>query len=167
MDNQKFVIFGEWIKEPTMHETNDEISLKELKEIFRGYSQLENVQEEEMHIFIEDEDGEIDEVLFKEITKKHGRHRFHCHRCRKIDVQVSFNGREFHREFNPATTEKKIMHWLKEETGMSKEEMMNHELRIGNLNGEVMRDDLHLGSYITFPQCHIQLFLTPKERFQG
>ena len=167
MNNQKFVLFGEWVKEPKMHDVSEEISLNDLKQLFRGYSELESVQDEEIHIFIEDEDDEITELTFKEKIKKVGKHRFHGHRCKKIDVQVSYNGHEYCHEFNPATTGKKIMHWLKKEAQLSQEEIMQHELSIGTANGEVMHDDSHLGTFVTFPQCHLQLFLVPKDRYQG
>ena len=167
MNNKKLIIRAEWIKEPKIHDFHEELSLKDIKQLLREYSELENLLDEEIFIFIENEDEEVTEINFKETIKKFEKHRFHGHRCKKIDVEVIYNGQEYCREFNPATTRGKIMHWLGKELNFTSGEMMHHELRVDSITGEKINDDMHLGIFIKYPQCKIRLFLVPKDRFEG
>ena len=167
MKDSNIVLFGEWVKDPRVYNSEEELNLKSLKQIFRSYSKLESLRDNEMFIFIEDLDEEVVEDNFEELLKKAKKHRFHCHRCKKINVIISYNGKEYTHEFNPASTAHKIMLWTAHQAGISPNDTVGLIFRIESETGKTFENNDHLGSFVNFPKCNIHLYLTPKDRYQG
>ncbi len=121
---------------------------------------------EEFIFLLEDSEQELpSDKPIKEIGIKH-RGRIHIHRCRKVKVSVSFNGREVADAFPPSKTIAKIKHWADKEFGIEGVDATEHALQIC---GTAKRpdEDVHLGSLVRRPTCQICFDLVPKKRVEG
>src|SRR4051812_17869864 len=77
----------------------------------------------ELLIFVEDGDEPIQEVqVLREHAGPHGI-KAHLHRCRHVEVAVTFNGETVHHQFGPGATIARVKRWAAEHKfGMSKED---------------------------------------------
>src|SRR4051812_3848525 len=101
---------------------------------------------EDILIFIEDEDEPVDE-------KKHLHHcggpsgvKVHAHRCKHVEVKVTFNGETVDHKFPPSATVARVKKWAAEKKfGMTPDEAGEHVLQ---LSGTDMRPSpgAHIGS---------------------
>jgi hypothetical protein len=118
-------------------------------------------------IFVEDADEPADT---KELASKMGESRslkVHIHRCREIKVAVTFNGETVHHTFSPATTVAKIKKWAAERKfEMTEEEAGEHVLQITGTHDRPA-PNVHVGSLVGHPACHIAFDLVPDERVNG
>src|SRR2546430_2641375 len=65
-------------------------------------------------IFLEDGDEPIEEVLVvREHAGPHGI-KAHVHRCRHVEVAVTFNGETAHHQFGPGATVARVKRWAAE-----------------------------------------------------
>src|SRR5207244_2583711 len=85
-------------------------------------------REEELLLMIEDQDEEIMlDAKRIEVGIAH-RHRIHCHRCRRVEVAVNFNGATKACAFSPSTTIGKIKRWADDEFGLKGVDATEHAL---------------------------------------
>jgi len=121
----------------------------------------------EMVLFAEDIDDELDmSVLILEFEKPAGT-KIHAHRCRKIDVSVSFNGVTLPYVYAPSATIARIKrHAAIEGFHLSEEAAAEHVLQI---KGDTIQPapGTHVGALVRHPECHIAFDLVPKHRVQG
>lgn len=92
--------------------------------------------------------------------------RIHIHRCRKIKVSVSFNGREIGEAFPPSRTIAKVKRWADKNFEIEGVDATEHALQIC---GTAKRpdEDTHLGVLVRHPNCQICFDLVPKKRVEG
>lgn len=93
--------------------------------------------------------------------------RVHIARCRRVAVEVTFNGQTIERGFPPALTLARVKRWAAlRGFDMSKEEAGEHALQIG---GTHTRPSLntHLGALLACAVCEIEFDLVPDERING
>jgi hypothetical protein len=118
-------------------------------------------------IFLEDADEPVD---LKEATLKpdaKGGIKVHVHRCREVKVSVTFNGETVNHPFTPATTIAKVKKWAAERKfGMTDEEAGEHVLQIKGTH-ERPAPNIHIGTLVAHPHCHIAFDLVPDERVNG
>ncbi len=88
----------------------------------------------------------------------------HCHRCRKIEVTVFYNGEETNK-FNPNAKIRRITEWAKKKFGV--DEGRKWILRLGAADGEIIDSDSHIGRLVKFPNCNLSLYLTERCLIQG
>jgi hypothetical protein len=123
-------------------------------------------REEEILVLIEDQDEEIvlDAKLI-DVGIAH-RHRIHCHRCRRVEVTVNFNGVTKAHDFSPSTTIGKLKRWADDQFGLKGVDATEHALQIC---GTSTRPDLdlHVGSLVQHPRCQVCFDLVPKKRVEG
>jgi hypothetical protein len=167
MKDADVILFGEWLNEPRAYQSSNRLNLGVLKREFLKFSGSESFKENEIFIFVEDLDDEVVEENFIEILEREKKPRFHCHRCKKISVTITYNGVEYIHEFNPASTANKIMQWVSHEADISKNDAMQLILRAQSENGKIFENNTHLGNLVKFPDCNAHLYLTPKDRYQG
>ena len=77
----------------------------------------------------------------------------HLHRCRHVEVAVTFNGETVHHQFGPGTTVARVKTWAAERKfGMTPQEAGEHVLQI---TGTKDRPDpgTHLGAIAACPDC--------------
>jgi hypothetical protein len=125
-----------------------------------------SASEEEILLLVEDQDEElILDAKLIEVGIAH-RHRIHCHRCRRVEVAVNFNGATKARAFSPSTTVGKIKRWADDEFGLKGVDATEHALQIC---GTSTRPDLdvHVGSLVQHPNCQVCFDLVPKKRVEG
>jgi len=117
-------------------------------------------------VFIEDAEGvlELDHPLEKAGIRHRG--NVHIHRCNRIEVSVTFNGKKITRAFPPSFTIGRIKKWAAKEFGMSEKDASEHVLQIIGTTA-TPDEDAHLGTLVTHPNCHISFDLVPKVRIEG
>lgn len=90
-----------------------------------------------------------------------------AHRCKRINVFVTFNGRTVSDAFAPGTTVGRVKKWAAEKQfHMSPDEAGEHVLQIAGTQ-ERPAPNTHVGSLATHPACRVAFDLVPNERVNG
>lgn len=118
-------------------------------------------------IFLEDGDEPIREAA--KLRDHIGRAglKVHVHRCREVEVQVTFNGETVRHRFAPGSTVARVKKWAAEKKfGMTPQEASEHVLQ---LSGTQQRPDpnVHIGRLTDCPKCLVTFDLVPNERVNG
>ncbi|MFZ5610270.1 MAG: hypothetical protein ACOY99_11760 [Pseudomonadota bacterium] len=118
-------------------------------------------------LFIEDEDEPIDEgVHLKDRATAKGL-KVHIHRCRHVEVTVTFNGETVERRFPPSTTVARVKRWAAEtKFEMSEEEAGEHVLQIAGTHDRPAAGT-HIGALTNGKVCALAFDLVPDERING
>lgn len=118
-------------------------------------------------LYIEDEDEPIDEaVLLKDRGTTKGL-KVHIHRCRHVEVAVTFNGETVERRFPPSATVARVKRWAAEKKfGMSEEEAGEHVLQIAGTHDRPA-PGTHIGALTNSGVCALAFDLVPDERING
>jgi hypothetical protein len=118
-------------------------------------------------VFVEDAE---DELTGDTHLSDHGiknKHHLHCHRCRKVEVAVTFNGQVKSRKLAPSRKVKHVLKWAVEAFELHGVDAENKELRIGGVGGTILQSQQHIGSFVHAPKCHLDLYLTAIVEVQG
>jgi len=117
-------------------------------------------------VFIEDAEDvlELDD-LFENAGIRHRGH-VHIHRCHRIEVSVIFNGKQVSKAFPPSATVGRVKKWAAREFGMSEKDASEHVLQVSGTSTSP-HEDIHIGTLVTHPVCHISFDLVPKVRIEG
>jgi hypothetical protein len=116
---------------------------------------------------VEDADDELPEhACLHEHGVKH-KHRLHCHRCRKVEVSVTFNGQVKSSTFAPGKKVNGVLKWAVEAFGLHGVDAENKELRAGGPSGTILLSRQHIGSFVHAPHCSLELYLTAIVEVQG
>lgn len=118
-------------------------------------------------VFIEDQEDELGHHLLLEDVGIGTRHsHIHCHRCRRVEVSVTFNGVTKSRSFSPAATVARAKEWADTDFHLTGVDATEHALQIC---GTALRpdEDTHLGSLVHYPACEIRFGLVAKKRVEG
>jgi|SRR6267154_860325 len=92
--------------------------------------------------------------------------KVHVHRCRRIEVSVTFNSTREH-AFAPSATIARVKRWATETAfPMSPEEAGEHVLQISGTD-ERPSPGTHLGTLTSCPACRVSFDLVPNERVNG
>jgi hypothetical protein len=154
---------GEGIREIAHIEASPEHTFADVKLVIVKKHGLTD----ETLIYLEDRDEPIDErYLVRDHVGRAGI-KAHVHRCRHVEVGVTFNGKTVHRKFGPGTTVARVKKWAAESKfGMTPQEAGEHVLQ---LSGTTDRPDVgtHLGSIAHGPDCRIAFDLVANERING
>jgi hypothetical protein len=118
-------------------------------------------------LFLEDGEDAIDEQTpVGKIASATGL-KLHVHRCRRIDVTVTFNNDTVERKFAPGTTVARVKRWAAEQKfKMTPEEAGEHVLQIVGTQ-ERPAPSAHIGTLTSHPACRIAFDLVPNERVNG
>lgn len=121
----------------------------------------------EIALFAEDADGVIDgALLVRDIEVATGT-KLHAHRCRRIDVSVSYNNATVAYRYAPSATIARITrHAAIDGFHLSEEAAAEHVLQIKGSTVQPARGT-HLGALVHHPECRIAFDLVPKVRVQG
>lgn len=93
--------------------------------------------------------------------------RLHVHRCRRVEVSVTFNGVTKEHRFGPGTTVAAVKKWAAIAAfGMDPADAAEHVLQIGG-TADRPEPDTHIGALVTCPDCHVQFDLVPLKRVEG
>jgi hypothetical protein len=118
-------------------------------------------------IFLEDQDGALeDHLVIKELCGSAGA-KMHLHRCRHVEVAVTFAGETVHHRTSPAATVARIKHWAAvTKFGMTEEEAGEHLLQIAGTQDRPA-PGTHVGTLASCPDCRVGFDLVPDERVNG
>ncbi|MQB46042.1 hypothetical protein [Rhizobium sp. ICMP 5592] len=118
-------------------------------------------------LFLEDEDEPLNETtLVKERASAKGL-KVHIHRCRHVEVTVTFNGETAERRFSPSATVARVKRWAAEKKfGMSEDEAGEHVLQIAGTHDRPA-PGTHIGALTDGKVCALAFDLVPDERVNG
>lgn len=118
-------------------------------------------------LFLEDGDEPVDELV---IVREHAGPagvKAHVHRCRHVEVAVTFNGKTVHHRFGPGSTIARVKHWAAvREFHMSEAEAAEHVLQIAGTHDRPA-PGVHLGALTACPSCRLTFSLVADERVNG
>lgn len=92
--------------------------------------------------------------------------KLHLHRCRHVEVVVTFNRKTVERSFRPSATVARAKHWAARKFGMTDEEAGEHVLQIAGTHDRPPVG-VHLGSLAACTHCKLAFDLVPDERING
>lgn len=118
-------------------------------------------------LFLEDQDEPINHAAqVKDCATATGL-KVHIHRCRLIEVLVTYNGEVVGARFSPGTTVARVKRWAAQgELGMTEEEASEHALQIAGSYDRPARS-VHIGSLTDGTVCSIAFDLVTDERVNG
>ncbi len=154
---------GEGLREIEHLEIAPDLSFAELKRLLIEKHGLEA----DVLIFLEDGDEPLHEaVMIREHVGPVGI-KAHVHRCRHIEVSVTFNGQTVHHQFAPSATIAKVKRWATEHKfHMTEEEAGEHVLQICGTHDRPA-PSTHLGTLTSCPACKLAFDLVPDQRVNG
>jgi hypothetical protein len=154
---------GEGIREIAHFEANHDHTFAVIK--------LAIIEKHGLHketlIYLEDRDEPVDESCLVRDRVGPAGIKAHLHRCRHVEVAVSFNGETVHHRFGPGTTVARVKTWAAERKfGMTPQEAGEHVLQIA---GTKDRPDpvTHLGAIAACPACRLACSERAGQRFPG
>jgi len=120
--------------------------------------------------------GEIQLFFEEEDDPKHGhhgcdeagvrkKHHIHCHRCKEAEVRIIYNGDDKGFRFAPSATIKSVFKEAISAFGISPEDAGDYVLKLDEKT--ILQPSEHIGSFVSFPQCVVKLFLTALKPIQG
>jgi len=164
MNNLQIYLHGENEASPKLIEISEGASLREIIEIYQ-HEFANSGQAEEINIYLEDEGEALEKHhSLKDAGIKHRSH-VHCHRCKKVEVTVIYNGDDKSFEFSPATKAKNVLKKAINAFGISESDAHDYLLKLDDKT--VLQPDDHIGSFTSSPRCQVKLFLTAKKPVQG
>ncbi len=165
MSKYRIFLFKEGKEEPEIKEISSEENISDFLKTEMSHLTSED-RLDELFMFKEDDDKGVSEETFDK-AGIHEKHRIHCHRCKKVDVTVSYNGKNIHKHFPPSATGKTVFKWAVIEFSFPTKDPTNYELRVNDSTGAVLKNTDHIGIYVKYPNCDLHLYLVPKQNIQG
>ena len=127
---------------------------------------LENINrqpDEEVFIFVEDED---DEHALEKLEEIPDGLRVQLHRLKGIDVIVRYAGREVRRSFRPSATVGRVKKWATHEMGVAPSDAAEIMLQISGTDNRP-DTDIHIGTLVKAPKRTLEFDLVPSPRVNG
>lgn len=164
MSKLQIYLHGENVPAPKFVEIAGSESLDDLVAIY--LQQFPNAgQPHEIEVFMEDaEEAKEKHHSVDDAGIKHRSH-IHCHRCKKVEVTVIYNGDDKSFEFAPAIKVKNVLKKAVAAFGISESDAGDYLLKLDDKT--VLQLDEHIGSFTSYPRCQVKLFLTAKKPIQG
>lgn len=118
-------------------------------------------------LFAEDGEEPLDDnALVRDVAKAAGV-KVHLHRCRQIEVAVTFNRETANRRFAPGATVARVKQWAAvKKFGMTEEEAGEHVLQIAGTHDRPS-PSTHIGALTNRKTCALAFDLVPDERING
>jgi len=117
-------------------------------------------------LFLEDQDDPPDDRAELRLHSDRGGIKVHLHRCRRVGVAVTFNGKHVEHSFGPSATVARVKRWAAEKFGMSAEDATEHVLQLAGTHTRPSAG-AHLGTLASCPDCRVKFDLVPDERVNG
>jgi hypothetical protein len=118
-------------------------------------------------LFAEDGEEPLDDnAPVRDLAKAAGV-KVHLHRCRQIEVAVTFNREAVDRRFAPGATVARVKQWAAvKKFGMTEEEAGEHVLQIAGTHDRPS-PSTHIGALTNRKTCALAFDLVPDERING
>jgi hypothetical protein len=154
---------GEHIREIEHIEIDDGCSVGAVKMMILG----KHGGEPTVAVFEEDGDEALDETIVIATLDCIAGLKLHLHRCREVEVAVTFAGETVNHAFRPGATIARIKRWAAEHKfGMTEEEASEHRLQIAGTHDRPA-PGTHIGTLAACPHCRVAFDLVPDERVNG
>lgn len=114
----------------------------------------------------EDAHQPVDLLLTIEGLELHRHRHVHVHKCRRVAVEVHFNGRTKRHRFSPATTIAVVTQWARKKFHLDPAAGAEYVLHICDTTKQP-RPSEHLGELVEPPVCSICFKLVKEETPQG
>lgn len=123
--------------------------------------------EGDFHVFTEDSDEPLAEGDKLPARDDGQPVRLHVHRCRRIEVAVTFNGVTKEHSFGPGTPIAAVKKWAAIAAfGMDPGDAAEHVLQLAGTTDRP-EPDTHIGTLVTCPDCRLAFDLVPLKRVEG
>jgi hypothetical protein len=163
--NTQILLQGEHIPDIQFLEFGREKSIRDLLATAAKHRKCE--AEGEFHVFAEDGDEPLalDDPLPR---SENGQPvRLHVHRCRRVEVTVTFSGMTKENKFAPGRTIASVKKWAAIKAfGMDPADAAEHVLQLAGTTDRP-EPDTHIGSLVTCPHCQLAFDLVPLKRVEG
>ena len=164
MDKIQIYLHGENHRDPKLIEVSENASVQEIISIYnKEFPGSGN--ETEIELFVEDEHDARQKHLKGEEHGIKKRHHVHCHRCKKVNVSVSYNSETKLFSVAPSTTVKKIEKEALKEFKINEADAGDFLLKLED--GTVLQSTEHIGSFTSYHNCQVSLYLTATKPIQG
>jgi hypothetical protein len=118
-------------------------------------------------LFLEDEDDPLDDHGLVRERASHKGLKVHIHRCRHVEVTVTFNGETVEHRFSPSATMAKVKRWAAEHKfGMTDEEAGEHVLQRAGSHDRPA-PGAHIGALTDGKVCGLAFDLVADQRVNG
>lgn len=164
MDKITIYIHGENHRDPKLVEVSENASIAEIIGIYSKEFPGSG-DEHEIELFVEDEQDFKQKHLKGEEHGIKKRHHIHCHRCKKVNVLVTYNSETKSFSVAPSATIKKIEKDALKEFKINEADAGDFLLKLED--GTVLQPTEHIGSFASHDQCKVSLFLTAAKPIQG
>ena len=136
-----------------------------VQDIINEYAKKFNTVPGEVNLFLQDEDDSKEKGKHADAAGIKKRSHVHCHRCRKITVTVFFNGDDKNIEVPPSFTAKNLIKKIFQIFSIDKNDATEYLLKLED--GTILQPDDHIGSFSSYPQCQVKIYLTDNKPIQG
>lgn len=118
-------------------------------------------------LYVEDRETPLeDHVVLVEVVETTSVN-VHLHRCRHVEVAVTFAGEPVSHRFAPSATVARVKQWAAvTKFGMTEEEAGEHVLQIAGTQDRPP-PGTHIGVLTSCPACRVGFDLVPDERVNG
>jgi hypothetical protein len=118
-------------------------------------------------LFLEDGEDPLDEAVAIGTVAGPAGAKLHLHRCRRVEIAVTFVGETVTQPFGPGATVASVKRWAAQRNfGMTEEEAGEHLLQIAGTHDRPA-PGTHVGTLAACPACRIAFDLVPDERVNG
>ena len=118
-------------------------------------------------LFLEDREEPLEDTVAVGTVAGPAGAKLHLHRCRRVEVAVTFAGETVTRAFGPGATVASVKRWATQRNfGMTEEEAGEHLLQIAGTHDRPA-PGTHIGTLAACPACRIAFDLVPDERVNG
>lgn len=165
MEKIKIYVHSSSSKEGVPIEISESDNLKEI--IIKHHEKInaDGSVDEEFKIFLEDADKPCDLNKRHHEVGIHHHGRVHCHQCDDIKVTIEYNNDHKHVAVAPSFTGDKILGLIPGLFPITAADVADLRLKIDD--NTFLNSGDHIGSFVKFPHCKIDLLLVPKKNVQG
>jgi len=164
MEKLKVYVHSEHSRDLKVIEILETASIKDIIDQFHKEFPVAG-NPEEIELFLEGEE----EPKHKEHKAEHAgvkkKHHIHCHRCKKIEVLIMYNGQDKIFQLSPAATANVVLEKAIHAFNINPEDAGDYLLKLEDKT--VLQPNDHIGSFATYPVCKVKLYLTPTKPVQG
>ena len=166
MNKIKIYLFGESNPHGQVIEIDETAGVKEV--IIKHQEKcdpLNNTKTEEYEIFVEDEEEQKDKNADCATAGIRHHHKIHCHRCKLVSINIEYNGVTKEVKLAPSSTGARILRKAAALFNISEADA--GYLRVVLPGGTDLEKEQHIGSFVSYPNCEINLILQSHKKTEG
>lgn len=164
MNKIEIYVRGEHSREPKLVEIPAAATIQEV--IYLYHKECPGASDAgEINLFFEEDHHPKEKKHNCEGAGIQKKHRIHCHRCKAAEVRVIYNGDDKGFKFPPSATSKTVFKKAIEAFGISPSDAGDYVLKLDERT--ILQPGEHIGSFVSYPACHVKLFLTALKPIQG